>query len=42
MTSKKSDASFNAAAEGNLKVLGMSVYAKWFEDGMKLIIKKKS
>ncbi|PIU56969.1 MAG: hypothetical protein COS89_05395, partial [Deltaproteobacteria bacterium CG07_land_8_20_14_0_80_38_7] len=32
MTSKKKDASFNAAAEGKLKVLGMSVYAQWFED----------
>lgn len=29
MTSKKKDASFNAAAEGKLKVLGMSVYAQW-------------
>jgi len=38
MTSKNSDASFNAAAEGKLKVLGMSVYAQWLEDGMKLIM----
>ena len=38
MTSKKSDASFNAAAEGKLKVLGMSVYAQWFENGMKLVL----
>lgn len=38
MTSKKSDASFNAAADGKLKVLGMSVYAQWFENGMKLVL----
>ena len=38
MKSKKKDASFNAAAEGKLKVLGMSVYAQWFEDGIKLVM----
>jgi hypothetical protein len=38
MTSKKKDASFNAAAEGKLKVLGMSVYAQWFEDGINLVM----
>lgn len=38
MTSKRKDASFNAAAEGRLKVLGMSIYAQWFEDGMKLVL----
>ncbi|RJP94836.1 MAG: hypothetical protein C4518_02410 [Desulfobacteraceae bacterium] len=38
MSSKKKDASFNAAAEGKLKVLGMSVYAQWFEDGIKLVM----
>jgi len=38
MTSKKPDASFNAAAEGKLKVLGMSVWAQWFEDGIKLVM----
>lgn len=38
LTSKKKDASFNAAAEGKLKVLGMSVYAQWFEDGTKLVM----
>jgi hypothetical protein len=38
MTSKKKDASFNAAAEGKLRVLGMSVYAQWFEDGIKLVM----
>jgi len=38
LTSKKSDASFNAAAEGKLKVEGMSFFAQWFEDGTKLIL----
>jgi len=38
MTSKKKDASFNAAAEGKLKVLGMGVYAQWFEDGIKMVM----
>ena len=38
MTSKKKDASFNAAAEGKLKVLGVSIYAQWFEDGIKLVM----
>jgi len=38
MTSKHPDASFNAAAEGKLSVEGMSVYAQWLEDGLKLII----
>jgi hypothetical protein len=38
MTSKKKDASFNAAADGKLKVLGTSVYAQWFEDGIKLVM----
>jgi putative sterol carrier protein len=38
MTSKKKDASFNAAAQGKLKVEGMSVFAQWFEDGMKLVM----
>lgn len=38
LSSKKKDASFNAAAEGKLKVLGMSVYAQWFEDGVKLVL----
>ena len=37
MTSKSKDASFNAAAEGNLRVEGMSLYAQWFEDGVKLV-----
>ncbi len=38
LTSKKSDASFNAAAEGKLKVEGMSFFAQWFDDGTKLIL----
>ncbi len=38
MTSKRADASFNAAAEGKLKVMGMSVYAQWFEDGIKIVM----
>jgi len=38
MTDKRGDASFNAAAEGKLKVEGMSVYAQWFEDGIKLVM----
>lgn len=38
MTDKRKDASFNAAAEGDLRVEGMSVYAQWFEDGMKLVM----
>ena len=37
-TSKSKEASFNAAADGSLKVLGMSVYAQWFEDGMKIVL----
>ena len=38
MTNKSPDASFNAAAEGKLRVEGMSVYAQWFENGMKLVL----
>lgn len=38
MTDKRSDASFNAAAEGKLKVEGMGVYAQWFEGAVKLIM----
>ena len=38
LTSKRRDASFNAAAEGKLKVEGMSFFAQWFEDGTKLIM----
>ena len=38
LTSKKKDASFNAAAEGKLKVAGMSFFAQWFEDGTKIIM----
>lgn len=38
MTSRKKDASFNAAASGRLKVLGMSLYAQWFEAGANLVM----
>jgi len=38
MTDKRPDASFNAAADGKLTVEGMSVYAQWFEDGIKLVL----
>lgn len=38
MTDKGKDASFNAAAAGSLKILGMSVYAQWFEDAMAFVI----
>ena len=38
LTSKKKDASFNAAAEGKLKVAGMSLFAQWFEDATKIIL----
>ena len=38
MTDQSPGASFNAAAEGKLHVEGMSVYAQWFEDGMKLLL----
>ncbi len=35
---KSKDASFKAAAAKQLKVLGQSVHAQWFEDGMKLVL----
>ncbi len=38
MTSKDPAASFNAAAQGKLKVYGMSVYAQWFEDAVGLVM----
>ena len=38
MTDKRPDASFNAAADGKLRVEGMSVFAQWFEDGIKLVL----
>jgi hypothetical protein len=38
LTSKQSDASFNAASEGKLRVEGMSFFAQWFEDGTKLVL----
>jgi len=36
MTDKRKDASFNAAAQGKLRVDGMGVYAQWFEQAVKL------
>lgn len=38
MTSKKPDASFNAAARKKLWVRGVSFYAQWFEDAVKLVM----
>ena len=38
MTDKNKNSSFKAAAEGKLRVEGMSVYAQWFEDGVKIIM----
>ena len=38
MTDKKPDASFNAAADGKLRIEGMGVFAQWFEDGIKLVL----
>ena len=38
MTDKRPDSSFNAAADGKLHVEGMSVFAQWFEDGIKLVL----
>ena len=38
LTSRRKDASFIAAAKGNLKVEGMSFFAQWFEDGTKLLL----
>ena len=37
LTSNKKDASFNAAADGKLKVEGVGFYAQWFEDATKQI-----
>ena len=38
MTDKRPDAAFNAAAAGQFRVEGMSVYAQWFDDGIKLVL----
>lgn len=38
LTNKSPDASFQAAARGDFRVEGMSLYGQWFEDGMKLIL----
>jgi hypothetical protein len=38
MASGSDEASFKAAAAGNLKVEGVAYYAQWFTDGVKLIL----
>jgi len=38
MASGSSEASFKAAAEGKIRVEGMSFYIQWFTDGVKLIM----
>ena len=38
MASGSDEESFKAAAHGKLKVEGMSVYAQWFTDAVKLIL----
>lgn len=38
MTDKSPDASFNAAARGDLKVEGVSFYAQWFQDGINFVM----
>jgi hypothetical protein len=38
MTSGSDDETFRAASEGKFFVEGMSYYAQWFRDGMKLVI----
>lgn len=38
MSSGSDEASFQAAAQGRLKVEGMAVFAQWFTEGVKLIL----
>jgi len=38
LTSRKTDASFNAAADGGLHIEGMGFYAQWFQDVTQLIL----
>lgn len=38
LTDKRPSASFDAAADGQLRVEGMSVYAQWFEQAMGRVI----
>lgn len=38
MTSKDPSASFKAAANGKLKILGMGIYAQWFDETLKTIL----
>ncbi len=39
MASGSDDESFNAAAQGKLKIDGMAYYIQWFTDGVKLAMK---
>ncbi|MFP3980176.1 MAG: hypothetical protein ACLFUY_02190 [Desulfobacterales bacterium] len=38
LTDKRPSASFDAAADGKLRVEGMSIYAQWFEQAMNRVI----
>lgn len=38
LTDRSPDASFRAAARGDLRVEGMSIFGQWFENGVKLIM----
>ena len=38
MMDKSGQRSINALADGTLRIEGMSVYAQWFENGIKLIM----
>ncbi|MEW5736799.1 MAG: hypothetical protein AB1921_18285 [Thermodesulfobacteriota bacterium] len=38
MKSREKDAMFNAAAQGDMYLLGMSAWAVWLEDVMKLVM----
>jgi hypothetical protein len=39
MASGSDEQSFNAAAQGKLKIEGMAYYIQWFTDGIKLVMK---
>ncbi len=40
MLSMSDEATFHAAAEGKMKLDGMAFFAQWFNDGVKLAMKK--
>lgn len=40
MSSMKDEAAFLAAAQGRMKVDGMSFFAQWFNDGVKLAMQR--